>query len=191
MSDQPTLMIASPDLLSIVQKLIYSDFIKLNNTTFTLLPGNHTLKRPLQVGNVVNVVIKGLFGSDSVIIKLEITPDFVSSHLVWAFIQMRNAVSIKIANITMRFTKRDTIIVWLDNCTDDEINLIKLLGLPSEGAVGLWVTNSNNTAVTNLVIRNMIYVISCERIIGFSLKIQTFHFVMNLECICTLVNLHL
>ena len=138
MSDQQTLMTASPALFSIVQQL------KLNNTIFILLPGNHTLKRPLQVGNIKNVFIKGLFDSDSVIIKLEITPDFVSSHLVWAFIQMKNAVSIKIANKTMRFTKKGAIIVWLDTCTDVEIKVVKILGVPSEGAMGLCVTNSNN-----------------------------------------------
>ena len=128
------------------------------------------MKRPLQVDTVENVVIKGLFGSDSVIIKLEITPDFVSSHLVWAFIQMKNAVSIKIANKTMRFTKKGAIIVWLDTCTDVEIKVVKILGVPSEGAMGLCVTNSNNIAATSLVIKNMNYGIYCEQTTGFSLK---------------------
>ena len=152
-----------------------SDFNELNNTIFTLLPGNHTLKRPLQVSNVENVVIKGLFDSDSVIIELEVTPDYISSHLLWAFIHIKNALSIKIANITMGFTKVGAIIVWLDTCIDVEIKLTKILGVPSEGAIGLWVTNSNNNAATNLAIGNMIFGIYCERTTGFSLK----HFTLS------------
>ena len=142
-----------------------SDFIELNNTIFTLLPGNHTLKRPLQIGNVNNFVIKGLLESDSVIIQPEAPPDFVSTH----FIHIKNAVSIKIANITMKFTKRDGEILWLETCTNVKINLIKISGVPS-GGTGLWVTNSNNIAASNLVISNMIFGIYCEQTTEFSLK---------------------
>ena len=41
-----------------------SDYLKLNNTVFTFLPGNHTLERSLQISDIVNITFRGLEGEN-------------------------------------------------------------------------------------------------------------------------------
>ena len=147
-----------------------TNYLELNNTVFTFLPGIHIIERPIELNNVENIILQSMENNDE---YPQLIPSYTYNDIVCysqsiqfpntmfqipcccSIIQIKDVVNVTVTRLKMIASHNISGITILDSSTVQVIQSIISSNSEHMSGIGIFIRTSTCIAITSLNIQGM------------------------------------